>query len=80
MDPADRHFWYIRERYGAHSFASSFSTFAGRISGPDAFWGLSFISSFITPWVVTSICGMVGAGSPSGVGLALQSLSLVNTD
>ncbi|KAH3800943.1 hypothetical protein DPMN_154586 [Dreissena polymorpha] len=80
IEPVVRHFWYMCTRYEAHSFASSLRTLAGSMSGPVAFWGFSFCSSFSTPWDVISILGMVRAGSPSGVGFVLLPVSWVNTD
>ena len=66
-------------RYGAHWSAISLSIRAGILSGPVAFFGLSFCSKVSIPSVVMSMSGMGGDGSPSGVGM-LELSSLVNTD
>ena len=48
-------------------------------SGPDALLGLSLCKSSTTPSLLTLISGIAGYGTPSGVGMPLES-SLVHVD
>ena len=50
------------------------------MSGPEAFRGLIFCNSFLTPSPLTVNGCMVGKGSPSGSGIVLSGSSCVNTD
>ena len=54
-------------RYGAISWASSFSILAGSKSGPQALAELSFSSNLATPCSSTLISPMDGKGVPSGI-------------
>ena len=55
-------------RYGAISWASSFSILAGSKSGPQALAELSFSSNLATPCSSTLISPMDGV--PSGIGMS----------
>ena len=55
-------------RMGASSEAQSFKMRAGIESGPVAFLGLVFCSSFRIPASSTSISSMSGKGMPEGLG------------
>ena len=59
----------VAVRYGDISLASSLRTFAGSKSGPVAFAGLSFCSSFVTPSfeTLTSFIGRYGSASGEGM-------------
>ena len=47
-------------RAGEISFANSFRILDGTKSGPDALYGLSLLSNFLTLFFVTVISGMIG--------------------
>ena len=49
------------------------------MSGPEAFRGLLFCNSFLTPSLLTVNGYMVGKGSPSGSGMVLSGSTCVNT-
>ena len=57
-------------RMGSSSSEHSLRIWAGIMSGPVAFCGLLFCSSFLTPCSVTAILSMSGKGVPSGSGVA----------
>ena len=71
--------WNMMASDGASCFAHCFSILFGMLSGPDALYGLMFLSSFSTPSVFIFIDGIVDFRFMWVSGM-LSRLPLVNTE